>query len=216
LNDTTNHQHGLSEGDSNLSNHRRQWQQRHIDDRTRHWLDRDARCFLHQSLSTPCLNVLVESRGASLTDLQGRSILDFHGNSAHQVGYAHPRVMAAVKQQLDTLPFCPRRYTNAAAIRLAERLVEITPDPLGKVLLAPGGTGAVGMALKLARVATGRFKTISMWDSFTEHPWTPFPWAANRSSGRAWDHCCRDAGMSRRPIPTAACGIPAAAAAAAI
>jgi 4-aminobutyrate aminotransferase len=166
LNDTTNHQHGLSEGDSNLSNHRRQWQQRHIDDRTRHWLDRDARCFLHQSLSTPCLNVLVESRGASLTDLQGRSILDFHGNSAHQVGYAHPRVMAAVKQQLDTLPFCPRRYTNAAAIRLAERLVEITPDPLGKVLLAPGGTGAVGMALKLARVATGRFKTISMWDSF--------------------------------------------------
>jgi len=34
------------------------------------------------------------------------------------------------------------------------------------VLFAPGGTTAVGMALKLARVATGRFKTVSMWDAF--------------------------------------------------
>ncbi|MBR9986620.1 MAG: aspartate aminotransferase family protein [Desulfosarcina sp.] len=156
----------LGEGDSNLSAHRQQWQSRHIDSETQGWLDRDARVFLRQSLSTPCLNALTQSRGTTLTDLQGRSILDFHGNSAHPVGYAHPRVMAAVKRQLDIMPFCPRRYTNAPAIELAERLVAITPDPLGKVLLAPGGTSAVGMALKLARTVTGRFKTISMWDSF--------------------------------------------------
>jgi 4-aminobutyrate aminotransferase len=37
---------------------------------------------------------------------------------------------------------------------------------LNKVLFAPGGTEAIGMALKLARIATGRHKTISMWDSF--------------------------------------------------
>jgi 4-aminobutyrate aminotransferase len=37
---------------------------------------------------------------------------------------------------------------------------------LKKVLFAPGGATAIGMALKLARAATGRFKTISMWDSF--------------------------------------------------
>jgi len=156
----------LSEGDSNQSARRRQWQSRQIDGETRRWLERDTRCFLHQSLSTPCLNVLVESRGATLTDLQQRSILDFHGNSVHQVGYAHPLVMAAVKRQLDIMPFCPRRYTNIAAVELAEMLVDITPDPLGKVLFAPGGTSAVGMALKLARMATGNFKTISMWDSF--------------------------------------------------
>ncbi|MEE4111374.1 MAG: aspartate aminotransferase family protein [Desulfobacteraceae bacterium] len=156
----------LSEGDSNLSRHRQKWHSHHVDRETQGWLDRDARAFLRQSLSTPCLNVLTQSRGATLTDLQGRSILDFHGNSAHQVGFAHPRVMAAVKRQLDRMPFCPRRYTNAPAIELAEKLVEITPEPLSKVLLAPGGTSAVGMALKLARTATHRFKTISMWDSF--------------------------------------------------
>ena len=154
------------EGESNRSIHRRIWQARHIGDDTRQWLDRDARGFLRQSLSTPCLNVLRESRGAYMTDWEGRAILDFHGNSAHQVGYAHPRVMAAVKAQLDRMPFCPRRYTNVPAIELAEALAALTPAPLSKALLAPGGTSAVGMALKLARTATGRFKTISMWDSF--------------------------------------------------
>lgn len=156
----------LSEGDSNLSTHRRQWQSRHIDDETWKWLQRDAKCFLHQSLSTPCLNVLSETRGSHLVDLQGRESLDFHGNSAHQVGYGHPRVVEAIKKQLETMPFCPRRYTNIPAIALAEKLTAIAPDNLNKVLLTPGGTSAVGMALKLARVATGRFKTISMWESF--------------------------------------------------
>jgi 4-aminobutyrate aminotransferase len=92
--------------------------------------------------------------------------MDFHGNSVHQVGYRHPHVMAAVRAQLDTLPFSPRRFTNEAAIALARKLAELAPDPLSKVLLAPGGALAIGMALKLARVATGRHKTLSLWDSF--------------------------------------------------
>jgi len=64
------------------------------------------------------------------------------------------------------LPFCTRRYTNVPAIRLAEKLAQLAPGHLNKVLFAPAGTVAIGMALKLARMATGRFKTISMWDSF--------------------------------------------------
>jgi 4-aminobutyrate aminotransferase len=101
-----------------------------------------------------------------LEDMQGRQIMDFHGNSAHQVGYGHPRVIAAIKAQLDTLPFCPRRYTNAAAVELARRLGALAPENLKKVLFCPGGTSAIGIALKLARVVTGRHKTISLWDSF--------------------------------------------------
>ncbi|MBM3368100.1 MAG: aspartate aminotransferase family protein, partial [Betaproteobacteria bacterium] len=95
-----------------------------------------------------------------------RRIMDFHGNSVHQVGYGHPKVLAAVRQQLDTLPFCPRRYTNDAAVALARRLGALAPVGLDKVLFAPGGAEAIGMALKLARVATGRHKTVSMWDAF--------------------------------------------------
>ena len=155
-----------AEGDTNLSPLRRAFEAAHIHGRTRALLDADAEHFLHQSLSTPCFNALAAAEGIWLEDCEGRRIMDFHGNNVHQVGYRHPRVMAAIKSQLDTLPFAPRRFTNAAAVELAARLVALAPEPLGKVLFAPGGTLAIGMALKLARLATGRHKTLSLWDSF--------------------------------------------------
>jgi 4-aminobutyrate aminotransferase len=98
--------------------------------------------------------------------MQGRQIMDFHGNSAHQVGYGNARVIEMIKKQLDEIPFCPRRYTNQMAIDLARRLAELAPGNLNKLLFAPSGTSAIGMALKLARYATNRHKTISMWGSF--------------------------------------------------
>ena len=155
-----------SEGDVNISPRRTSWAAQHLDEKTAAMLAEDAKYFLHQSLSTPCLNAIRASRGIYLEDVQGREIMDFHGNSVHQVGHGHARVIDAIKAQLDQLPFCPRRYTNQVAIDLARRLVELTPAGLDKVLFAPGGTSAVGMALKLARYATGRHKTVSMWDSF--------------------------------------------------
>jgi len=155
-----------SEGDVNLSPRRQRWQEEQLGPATRALLAEDARHFLRQSLSTPCLNVLRSASGIWLEDLEGRRIMDFHGNSVHQVGHGHPRVVAAVKQALDTLPFSPRRYTNDYAVRLAAKLAALAPGDLGKVLFAPGGAEAIGMALKLARIATGRHKTVSMWDSF--------------------------------------------------
>jgi 4-aminobutyrate aminotransferase len=99
-------------------------------------------------------------------DAAGRRIMDFHGNSAHQIGYGHPRVIEAIKQQLAELSFCPRRYTNRPAIELAERLVNLTGRQLSRVLFTPSGTAAMGIALKLTRYATRRYKTISMQGSF--------------------------------------------------
>ena len=155
-----------SEGDVNLGERRALWQRANIDPATQALLAEDARWFLHQSMSTPCLNALRGAEGSWLIDVAGRRILDFHGNSLHQVGYGHPRVVAAIQQTLATLPFSPRRYTNEPAIELARRLCQAAPMPNAKLLFAPGGTSAIGMALKLARLVTGRHKTISMWDSF--------------------------------------------------
>jgi 4-aminobutyrate aminotransferase len=155
-----------SEGDLNLTSQRAAWSKRHLSASTRQVLEEDSRYFLHQSLSTPCLNVVKSAQGAWIQDLEGRRYLDFHGNNVHQVGFAHPRVIAAIKQQLDELSFCTRRYTCQPAIQLAARLTGLAPGDLNRVLFAPGGTSAIGMALKLARVATGRFKFVSMWESF--------------------------------------------------
>jgi len=165
MNDPSNHDRS-AEGDVNRSPRRKRWEAEHLGTATRALLAEDAKHFLHQSLSTPCWNALRSASGIWLEDVEGRRIMDFHGNSVHQVGHGHPRVVAAVKQALDTLPFSPRRFTNAYAVSLAAKLAALAPGDLNKALFAPGGAEAIGMALKLARIATGRHKTISMWDSF--------------------------------------------------
>lgn len=133
---------------------------------TARYLDEDERYFLHQSMSTPCLDVLEACEGIYLKDKQGKTYMDFHGNNVHQVGYRNAYVTERVKAQLDILPFSPRRYTNEPAIALAAKLASLTPGNLNRVLFAPGGTSVVGMALKLARLVTGKHKVISYWDSF--------------------------------------------------
>lgn len=155
-----------SEGDLNLSPERLKWRDAHLDQETRSWLSRDEAVYIHQSLSTPCLDVIQKAESSQIQNLQGKSYFDFHGNSVHQVGFGHPKIIEAVKQQLDDLPFCPRRFTNIPAILFAEKLAELAPNGLNRVLLAPSGASAVGIALKLARHVSGKFKTISMWDSF--------------------------------------------------
>lgn len=154
-----------SEGDHNLGPRRRRWREG-LSDEARAWLERDEAVFYRQSLSTPCLDVLTRAEGAVIEDLDGRRFLDFHGNAVHQLGYAHPKVLAALREQLDRLSFCPRRFTNAPAVRLAETLCRLAPGGPRKVLFTPGGTTAVGLAQKLARVVTGRFKTLSLWGAF--------------------------------------------------
>lgn len=158
-----------SESDVNASPRRARWQHEHLDEPTRALLARDSAAFLHQSVSTPCLDVIAKAEGIWIEDLAGRRCMDFHGNNVHHVGYAHPHVLAAVKAQLDALSFAPRRFANSRAVELAEALGErfraLTGNP-AKLLFTTGGSDAVEVAIKLARAATGRFKTLSFWDSF--------------------------------------------------
>ncbi|MEQ1807232.1 MAG: aspartate aminotransferase family protein [Burkholderiaceae bacterium] len=158
-----------SEGDVNHSPRRELWQTEHLDDATRSLLARDSAAFLHQSVSTPCLSAIRKAQGVFIEDTAGRRYMDFHGNNVHHVGYAHPHVIAAIKAQLDELSFAPRRFASNRAVELAEALSARFRTLTGndaKVLFTTGGSDAVEVAIKLARIATGRAKTLSFWDSF--------------------------------------------------
>ncbi|SEA72894.1 4-aminobutyrate aminotransferase apoenzyme [Desulfuromusa kysingii] len=155
-----------TEGDINQSVHRSSWQKKVLNEETCALLAEDEKYFIHQSLSTPCLTALERSHGSYLFDTNGKSYLDFHGNSSHQVGYGHPHVVAAITEEMQRLPFSPRRFTNRPAVELAKKLAQLSPGNLNRMLFAPGGTSANGIALKLARSVTGRFKTLSFWDAF--------------------------------------------------
>lgn len=160
------HEINRTEGDVNLSEARKAWYEVIADPDTMRLLDEDADVFLHQSLSTPCLDVLASAKGIYLTDLQGKTYMDFHGNNVHQLGYQNAYIMDRVKAQMDILPFSPRRFTNLPAIELARKLGALMPGDLKRVLFAPGGASAISMALKLARYVTGKHKIVTLWDSF--------------------------------------------------
>ena len=156
----------IIEGDVNFSDARRQWEASIRDERTKTLLEKDARYFMHQALSTPCLDVLENCSGAYIESSSGGKYLDFHGNNVHQIGFSHPKLIEALEDQLRSLTFSTRRYTNEIAIRFAEKLVMLAPGNLQKVLLTPNGSSAVGIALKIARAVTGKEKVLSFWDSF--------------------------------------------------
>lgn len=153
-------------GDSNQSFFRKKWQDQNLDKKTKEILAKDEKYFIRQSLSTPCLNVLKKAKGIYIEDIQGKKYIDFHGNNVHQVGFGNEEVIDAVVAQLRELPFCTRRYANEKAVELAETLAQLTPENLNKMLFVPGGSEATGLAIKIARLVTGRYKTISVWDAF--------------------------------------------------
>ncbi|MDS1771303.1 aspartate aminotransferase family protein [Vibrio vulnificus] len=158
--------HFRSEGDVNTTPARQAWNASMDDERTQALLKRDSKVFLHQAMSTPCLDTLEAAEGIYIQDATGKKYMDFHGNNVHQLGYGHPHVIKRVQEQIAKLPFSPRRFTNETAIECAEKLTQICGGELNRILFAPGGTSAVGMALKLARHITGNYKVVSLWDSF--------------------------------------------------
>ena len=89
-----------SESDTNLTSRRVAWQTANLDDSTSEMLREDADHFLHQSVSTPCLNAIAKAEGIWIEDTAGRRYMDFHGNNVHHIGYAHPRLIAAITEQM--------------------------------------------------------------------------------------------------------------------
>lgn len=111
--------------------------------------------------------VEVGGAGVELIDHTGKRYLDFAGGyGVFTLGYRHPRVVAAVKAQLDVMALSGRTMFNPLAGRLAKRLAELTPGDLAIAFFANSGTEAVEGALKLARAATRRTKLIATTGAF--------------------------------------------------
>ncbi|WP_431045769.1 aspartate aminotransferase family protein [Streptomyces sp. P1-3] len=97
-------------------------------------------------------------RAGRVTDERGRSFLalfDQYGNQSF--GYSHPRVVSAIREQLDSEVLNSTKIMfEEEQIRLTERLAELTGNRLPYAYLANGGGETIDNALKLARAATGR------------------------------------------------------------
>ena len=101
--------------------------------------------------------VEVSAEGCTITDHTGKTYLDFAGGyGVFTLGHRHPRVVAAVREQLDRIALSGRTMFNPLMGRLAKRLAGLAPGDLSICFFANSGTEAVEGALKLARAATRR------------------------------------------------------------
>ncbi|MBN2083135.1 aminotransferase class III-fold pyridoxal phosphate-dependent enzyme [bacterium] len=109
----------------------------------------------------------VEAEGWMIRTADGREFIDCLGGfGVYNFGHRHPRIVAAVKAQLDRMAMSSRLALNPRLAELAHRLAAITPGELQYTFVCNSGTEAVEAALKLARLATGKPGIISARNAF--------------------------------------------------
>ncbi len=97
--------------------------------------------------------VMARAEGMSYWDVHGKHYLDaLSGIYVTSLGHDNPRVISAIRQQLETLAFSPPMHgTNPLAVQLANLLASIAPGDLEVVKFQCGGSEVVEAAIKLAR-----------------------------------------------------------------
>jgi putrescine aminotransferase len=108
-----------------------------------------------------------EAAGTIVTDSEGKRMIDCVGGyGTFAFGHKHPQIVQAVAEQLQRMPLSSKVMLSQPMADLAEKLARITPGDLTYTFVCNSGTEAVEGAIKLARIATGKTKIISMIHSF--------------------------------------------------
>ncbi|MBV8331259.1 MAG: aspartate aminotransferase family protein [Candidatus Eremiobacteraeota bacterium] len=109
----------------------------------------------------------VRARGCTIWDQNGKAYLDFAGGyGVFTLGHSHPRVVEAVRKQLELMSLSGKTMFNVMLGRAARRLAELAPGDLRISFWCNSGTEAIEGAIKLARAATGRTTIVSTIDAF--------------------------------------------------
>jgi putrescine aminotransferase len=111
--------------------------------------------------------VEVRAQGCTIWDHTGKPYLDFAGGyGVFTLGYSHPRVVEAVRAQLELISLSGKTMFNVMLGRAARRLAELAPGDLQISFWCNSGTEAIEGAIKLARAATGRAKIVGTSNAF--------------------------------------------------
>ena len=111
--------------------------------------------------------VEVRASGCTIWDQNGKAYLDFAGGyGVFTLGYNHPRVVEAVRAQLELIALSGKTMFNVMLGRAARRLAELAPGDLQISFWCNSGTEAIEGAIKLARAATGRAKIVGTTDAY--------------------------------------------------
>ena len=110
---------------------------------------------------------LVKGKGALVWDIEDNEYIDCTGSyGVAIVGHCHPKVVNAVKNQVEKLIACHASFYNDTRSELLEKLISIAPKAMERVFLSSSGAESVECALKLARKFTGKTEIIAMMGAF--------------------------------------------------
>jgi len=110
---------------------------------------------------------IAKAEGVWLETESGKRVLDFtSGQICSTLGHNHPRVNSAIRDTLERVSHLNSWMLSEPVLALAERLVGTFPEPLDRVLLLSTGTESTEVALKLAKLHTGRFEVAGLTRSF--------------------------------------------------
>jgi taurine--2-oxoglutarate transaminase len=111
--------------------------------------------------------VVAAAEGAHFWDEDGRRWLDFSSQLVNvNVGHQHPKLIAAIKAQAETLCTVAPYHANAATSEAARLITELAPGDLNRVFFTNGGAEAVENAIRMARLHTGRHKILTAYRSY--------------------------------------------------
>jgi acetylornithine/N-succinyldiaminopimelate aminotransferase len=122
-----------------------------------------------QTTDFPLLLEFERAEGINLYDVAGKAYIDLiSGIGVSNLGHSNPRVIEAIKQQVDKYMHLMvyGEYVQTPQVRFAEKLVSILPPNLQSVYFVNSGAEAVEGALKLAKRFTGRQQIISCHNSY--------------------------------------------------
>jgi taurine--2-oxoglutarate transaminase len=109
---------------------------------------------------------IASAEGVYIYTPEGQRILDFNAQlMSVLIGHQHPRVIAAMKKQLDELIFVYPQTATPVRARLGKMLTEVVPG-MSSFFFTLGGAEANENAVKMARQYTGRFKILSRYRSY--------------------------------------------------
>src|SRR5450755_329827 len=132
-------------------------------------LERRRRTAMPRGVAVLCHVHADQATNAALKDVEGREYLDFaSGIAVLNTGHRHPRVLEAVRRQLDRFMHTAFQIVPyESAIALAERINQVVPirDPV-KTAFFTTGAEAVENAVKIVRAHTGRSAVISFGGGF--------------------------------------------------
>src|SRR5437588_4738383 len=110
---------------------------------------------------------VARASGSWLETTDGQRILDFtSGQICSTIGHNHPRIIAAIQQSLDEVIHLNSWMLSEPVLALAEQLTKLVPTSLDKVLLVNTGGEANEVALRLAKMCTGRFEIVGLTRSW--------------------------------------------------